>query len=95
MIIQKTALQEFVMPVKRFFVIVPSTWRNWLPAIFCRLSLMSFMPNIRSASEPNNLNSMIGDIVKKVFLWGNRESGMLCMKTLAFPHFAYKNTKIS
>ena len=32
------------IPVKRFLVIVPRMWRNCDPAIFCRASLITFMP---------------------------------------------------
>ena len=46
------------MPVKRFVVMAPNTWRNCGPAIFCRASLMDFIPNMRSASEPSSLNSI-------------------------------------
>src|SRR5574344_1935165 len=42
-------------PVKRLVVIALKTWRNWLPAIFCKLSLMDFIPNISNASEPISL----------------------------------------
>lgn len=33
-----------MMPVTRFLVIVPRMWRNCDPAIFCRASLMTFIP---------------------------------------------------
>ena len=33
-------------------VIAPRTWRNCEPAIFCKLSLIDFIPNISNASEP-------------------------------------------
>ena len=51
-----------ITPVKRLVVIAPSTWRNCGPAIFCRLSLMDFIPNMRSASAPSNLNMIQIDI---------------------------------
>ena len=44
------------IPVNRLVVIAPNTCRNWGPAIFCSASLMVFIPNIRSASEPRSLN---------------------------------------
>ena len=31
-------------PVKRLVVMAPSMWRNCEPAIFCRASLMTFIP---------------------------------------------------
>ena len=40
-------------PVKRLDVIAPNAWRNCGPAIFCKASLMDFIPNMRSASEPS------------------------------------------
>ena len=33
-----------ISPVKRFLVMVPRMWRNCEPAIFCKASLMTFMP---------------------------------------------------
>jgi len=56
------------MPVKRLVVIAPSTWRNCGPAIFCRASLMDFIPNMRSASEPSSLNSIN---IEKMFVRSN------------------------
>ena len=44
------------IPVKRLVVIAPNTWRNWGPAIFCNVSLISFIPNMSRANEPNSLN---------------------------------------
>ena len=44
------------MPVKRLVVIAPRTCRNWGPAIFCKASLIDFMPNISRASDPSSLN---------------------------------------
>ena len=32
------------IPVNLFFVIVPRMWRNCEPAIFCKASLMAFIP---------------------------------------------------
>ena len=49
-------------PVKRFVVMAPRTWRNCGPAIFCSASLMDFIPNIRSASEPKSFKIIIKDI---------------------------------
>ena len=46
------------MPVKRLVVIAPSTWRSCGPAIFCRASLIDFIPNISRANEPRSLNSI-------------------------------------
>ena len=43
------------IPVKRLVVMAPRTCRNCGPAIFCRASLIDFIPNIRSASEPSSL----------------------------------------
>ena len=40
-------------PVKRLDVMAPSAWRNCGPAVFCKASLMDFIPNMRSASEPS------------------------------------------
>ena len=50
------------MPVKRLVVIACSTWRNCGPAIFCRLSLIDFIPNISRASEPMSLSIIQMDI---------------------------------
>ena len=52
------------IPVKRLVVMAPRTWRNCGPAIFCRASLMPFIPNMRSASEPSSLKNIQMDIVK-------------------------------
>ena len=43
------------IPVKRLVVIAPRTCRNCGPAIFCKLSLIDFIPNISSAREPKSL----------------------------------------
>ena len=43
------------IPVKRLVVMAPSTWRNCGPAIFCRASLIDFIPNISNANEPMSL----------------------------------------
>ena len=51
------------MPVKRLVVIAPKTCRNCGPAIFCRASLIDFIPNMRSASEPSSLKIIQIDIV--------------------------------
>ena len=42
-------------PVKRLVVMAPRTCRNCGPAIFCKASLIDFIPNINSASEPRSL----------------------------------------
>ena len=39
-------------PVNRFVVIVPNTVRSLLPAIFCKPSLMTFIPYMSMATEP-------------------------------------------
>ena len=46
------------IPVSRFVVILASTWRNCGPAIFCKASLIIFMPNINRPSEPNSFSEM-------------------------------------
>ena len=51
------------MPVTRLVVMAPRTWRNWGPAIFCRLSLIDFMPNISKANEPISLKKIQIDII--------------------------------
>jgi hypothetical protein len=50
------------MPVKRLVVMVPNTWRSCGPAIFCKLSLMDFIPNISRASAPISLKNIQIDI---------------------------------
>ncbi len=45
------------IPVSRFFVIFCRMRRNCEPAIFCKLSLNDFMPNISNANEPTILNT--------------------------------------
>ena len=42
-------------PVKRLVVIAPKACRSAGPAIFCRASLIDFIPNISRASEPKSL----------------------------------------
>ena len=58
------------MPVKRLVVMAPNTWRSCGPAIFCRASLIDFIPNINSASEPNSLKitqiDIFINIIKKL-----------------------------
>ena len=44
------------MPVKRLVVMAPRTCRNWGPAIFCKASLIDFIPNINRARDPSSLN---------------------------------------
>jgi hypothetical protein len=46
------------MPVKRLVVIAPKTWRSCGPAIFCKASLMAFIPNMSNASDPNSLTTI-------------------------------------
>ena len=48
-----------IIPYNLLAVIFANTWRNPAPAIFCRASLIIFIPKIRSASEPNNLRAML------------------------------------
>ena len=50
------------IPVKRLVVIAPKTCRNCGPAIFCRASLIDFIPNMSNASEPNSLKIIQIDI---------------------------------
>ena len=50
------------IPVKRLVVIVPNTCRNCGPAIFCKLSLIDFIPNISRARAPINLKNIQTDI---------------------------------
>ncbi len=45
-------------PVKRLVVMAPSTWRSCGPAIFCRASLIDFIPNISRAKEPRSLKNI-------------------------------------
>ena len=49
--------------VTRLAVMAPRTWRNGEPAIFCKASLIDFIPNISNASEPNNFKDIIIDIL--------------------------------
>ena len=46
------------IPVKRLVVIAPRMWRNCEPAIFCKASLIAFIPYISSASEPSTCMNM-------------------------------------
>ena len=50
------------MPVRRFVVMAPSTWRSCGPASFCKASLIDFIPNISKANEPNNFSTIEIDI---------------------------------
>ena len=50
------------MPVRRLVVMVPNTWRSCGPAIFCKLSLIDFIPNINKASAPISLKKIQIDI---------------------------------
>ena len=47
------------IPVNRLVVMAPSTCRNCGPAIFCKASLMVFIPYISSAREPSSLSTSI------------------------------------
>ena len=51
-----------IIPVKRFVVIACSTWRSCEPAIFCKLSLIDFIPYIKRASEPISFKKIQIDI---------------------------------
>ena len=70
------------MPVKRLVVIAPRTWRNCGPTIFCKLSLMDFIPNMRSAREPSNLKTIQIDI--------NDKNYSEIIPILVFSHYFYK-----
>ena len=52
-----------IVPVKMPFsgrsVILPSTWRILLPAVFCKPSLISFMANRNTANAPTNFITII------------------------------------
>ena len=48
-----------IIPDSLLAVMRASTWRNPAPAIFCSASLIIFIPKISSASEPNNLNTIL------------------------------------
>ena len=50
------------IPVNLFVVIAPNTWRNWGPAIFCKASLIDFIPYISSAKEPRSVKITQMDI---------------------------------
>ena len=50
------------MPIKRLVVMAPRIWRSCGPAIFCRLSLIVFIPNISKANEPISLKKIQIDI---------------------------------
>ena len=58
------------IPVKRLVVMAPNTWRSWGPAIFCKLSLIDFIPNISRARDPNSLN--ITQIVIFFIIYGGK-----------------------
>jgi hypothetical protein len=58
------------MPVKRLVVIAPRTCRNCGPAIFCRASLIDFIPNINRASDPRSFKIIPIDI-KIVSIFSN------------------------
>ena len=46
------------IPEKRLVVMAPSKWRSCGPAIFCRASLITFMPYIRRAMEPRSFRTI-------------------------------------
>ena len=45
-------------PEKRLVVMAPNKCRSCGPAIFCRASLIIFMPNIRRAMEPRSFKAI-------------------------------------
>ena len=45
-------------PVKRLVVIAPKACRSCGPAIFCKASLMAFIPNMSNASDPKSLSTI-------------------------------------
>ena len=49
-------------PVKRFVVMAWSTCLSCGPAIFCKLSLIDFIPNMRSAKDPMSFKNIQIDI---------------------------------
>lgn len=51
------------MPVKRLVVIAPNTCLSCGPAIFCKLSLIAFMPYISKANAPMSLKIIQIDIL--------------------------------
>ena len=57
------------MPVKRLVVMAPNTWRSWGPAIFCKLSLIDFIPNMSRARAPNSLKIIQYDIIIYNLWW--------------------------
>ena len=68
------------MPVKRFVVIAPKTWRSCEPAIFCKLSLIDFMPNISRANEPTSLSIIsMSIIIAYIFV-----SSLICATGVAW-----------
>ena len=50
------------IPVNLFVVMAPNTWRSWGPAIFCKASLIDFIPYISSAKEPRSVKITQMDI---------------------------------
>ena len=50
------------MPIKRLVVMAPRIWRNCGHAIFCRLSLIVFIPNISKANEQKKKKKIQIDI---------------------------------
>lgn len=56
------------IPVRRFVVMACNTWRSCEPAIFCRLSLIDFIPYINKASEPINLKIIQIDIFNVIVM---------------------------
>ena len=63
-------------PVKRLVVIAPRMCRRPGPAIFCRASLITFIPYIRRAIEPRSLNTVriMLQIYMLFILWENHFS---------------------
>ena len=47
------------IPVKRLVVMVPRMFLRRLPAIFCSPSLITFMPYMSNATEPNRIRNSI------------------------------------
>lgn len=56
------------IPKKRFVVIACKTWRNCGPAIFCKLSLIDFIPYISSANDPMSFKKIQIDICNNILM---------------------------
>ena len=65
------------IPVKRLVVMAPRTWRNCGPAIFCKASLIAFIPNMRRASEPSNLKITQIDIFCSLGITGHKDTKII------------------